>query len=335
MAYIKGNIKQIIYKTDKGFTVGLFKVLDTDELDSYLNKLITFTGTFNEIKTETSYILYGDLKEHPRYGEQFDVAAYEQIMPESTNGIISFLSSKLFPGVGVKLATRIVDTLGESTLDLISDDYHNLLIVPSITEKKAMKIQNILKKENESYKIIINLQKSGFSMNEASKIYKYYKESSLSIINDNIYAIVNDVEGIGFLTVDRIAAQMEIREDDERRIEACIIYIMNDLCISNGNVYNELEGIFLGVSNYLHFTFTIEDLNYHLLKLNKEGKIIIEGSSYYLKDYYEAEVDNASFITKLLNNDATIFNNLDKKIKHLEKEYNLQYSDKQILAITS
>ena len=101
MAYIKGNIKQIIYKTEKGFIVGLFKVIDSDEADRYINKTITFTGTFPELKMDVDYILYGDLVEHPKYGEQFSVSSYEQIMPKSINGIISFLSSKLFPGIGV------------------------------------------------------------------------------------------------------------------------------------------------------------------------------------------------------------------------------------------
>ncbi|MDD4644129.1 MAG: helix-hairpin-helix domain-containing protein, partial [Bacilli bacterium] len=239
MAYIKGNLKQIIYKTEDGFIVGLFKVIDTDSLNDYLNKLITFTGTFHDFKMEMDYKLYGELVDHPKYGEQFLVTAYEQIMPETTNGIISFLSSKLFPGVGVKLATKIVDTLGDNALDLINEDYHNLLLVPSVSEKKAIKIHHILKKESDSYKIIIQLQKLGFSMNEASKIYQYYKESTMTIIEDNIYTLIDDIEGIGFLTIDRIGVKKGVLEDDERRIKACIKYVMRELCMTNGNIYND------------------------------------------------------------------------------------------------
>lgn len=333
MTYIKGNLRQIIFKSESGFIVGLFKVIDTDDNKGYLNKSITFTGTFHDLKMEVDYILYGDIVEHPRYGEQFLVTTYEQIMPESTNGIISFLSSKLFPGVGVKLATRIVNTIGANVLEMINEDYHCLLLVPTITEKKALKIQQILKRENASYKIIINLQNLGFSMNEASKIYQYYKESTMAIIEDNIYALVNDIDGIGFLTVDNIAALREIPENDERRIRACIIYIMTELCMTNGNIYNDLEDIYSSVTNYLHFDFSIEDFNYYLLKLNKENKVIIEDNHYYLKDYYETEVNNAKFIVKLLSNDNEEFGNLDVYIHKLETDYNLKYNDKQHLAI--
>ncbi|MDD2203259.1 MAG: ATP-dependent RecD-like DNA helicase [Bacilli bacterium] len=335
MTYVKGNIKHIIFKSDTGFNVGLFKVLDTDneEIEVYLNKTIIFTGTFSDLNNKVDYIFHGDLVEHPKYGDQFSVTAYEQIMPESKNGIISFLSSKIFSGVGVKLATSIVDTLGDEALELIDEDYHNLLLVPKMTEKKAIKIQTILKRESASYKIIVNLQTMGFSMNEASNIYKYYKENTMFIIEDNIYAVVNDIEGIGFLTVDRIAFQREIPSDDERRIKACILYIMGELCLNNGNIYNDIEDIYLGVTNYLHIDFSLDDFKLYLSKLELRREIVIEEDRYYLKEYYDSEVYNAHFIRKILKNKNENFDNLDKYIYKLENSFDLKYNEKQQLAI--
>lgn len=335
MSYIKGSVKQFIYESDKGFIVGLFKVNDSDNLDAYLNKSIIFTGTFHQLKLNMDYIFNGDLIEHPKFGEQYLVTSYEQIMPESTNGIISFLSSKLFPGVGVKLATDIVNALGDNVLDLIISNYQNLLIVPKMTEKKALKIQQILNKENESYKIIINLQNMGFTMSEASKIYKVYKEAALKILDDNIYNVISDVEGISFLTVDKVAALKEISENDERRIEACILYIINDLCLTNGDTYADIHDIYNGVINYLNFDFLIDDFNYRILKLNKDGLIIIEDDRYYLKKYYDSEVKNAKFINTLLSNPKDLNESLDHQIQTLEKEYRLKYNEKQKNAIKS
>lgn len=333
MAYIKGNLKQFIYKSEKGFIVGLFKVVDSDEASRYINKTITFTGVFPELKIGTDYILYGELTEHLKYGEQFLVSSYEQIMPDETDGIISFLSSKLFPGVGVKLATSIVDILGDRALELILEDYNNLLLVPKMTEKKAIKIQKILENERASYKIIVDLQNMGFSMNASSKIYNYYKESTMTIIEDNIYSIINDVDDIKFVMVDKIASQREMLYDDERRVIACILYIMNDLCSSNGHTYNKIEQIYKGVKSYLGFDLKEEDFNYYLLKLNKEGKIIIEDERYYLEDYYKSEVYNATFINNLLSVDDNNYSNLEKRIKKLESDDNITYNEKQLLAI--
>ena len=109
-SYIKGTIRNVYYKTDKGFMVGIFKIRETNdkELEEYLNKTITFSGNFHELIEEADYILYGDVSTHPKYGFQYKVTYYEKLIPEEKNSIISFLSSDLFPGIGLKTATKIV-----------------------------------------------------------------------------------------------------------------------------------------------------------------------------------------------------------------------------------
>lgn len=329
--YIKGKVRQIIFKSDSGFTVGLFKVIETDNND-HLNNFITFTGTFPDLNISKDYIFYGEITTHYKYGEQFLVSEYEQALPSSKDGLISFLSSKLFRGIGSRLATSIVNKLGDNALEIIVNDYETLLDLKGMTNKKALMIHDILEKEINSYKIIIDLQKLGFTINEASKIYKYYKEASLSIINDNIYTIIDDIDNIGFLTIDKIALNQNINIDDERRIKACIIYIMNELCLENGNVYNEINDIYLGVSNYLNINILFDDYKYFILKLNKENKVIIEDDKYYLKSYYDIEVYISEFLLKLINKEDKD-NNIDSYIKELEKEYKITYNEKQKQAI--
>ena len=135
-SYVKGNIREIFYKTDKGFMVGIFKVRETNdnELDNYINKTITFCGNFHELLNDCDYKLYGDVVMHPKYGFQYKVEHYEKILPEEKNSIISFFSSGLFPGIGSKTATKIVERLGDNTIDLILENYDNLLLVPSLKE---------------------------------------------------------------------------------------------------------------------------------------------------------------------------------------------------------
>ncbi|MDD3048539.1 MAG: ATP-dependent RecD-like DNA helicase [Bacilli bacterium] len=332
--YIKGSVREVFFKNDKGFMVGTFKVRDTeyDVLQEYLNKTITFTGVFPDLREDSDYIFYGDVATHPKYGFQFKVENYEQIMPETKNGMISFLSSGIFPGVGLKTATNIVEKLGDNALDLILDNYKNLLMVSSLTEKKALNIYRTLTKEANSYKNIIRLQNIGFSMNEATKIYNQYKDNTNVVIENNIYDLIEDVDGIGFITVDKVAFNLDIKSDDDKRIEACIIYNMLTLCLTRGNIYNNIEDIYLGVSQYININFEIEEFNYYLLKLNKENKIVIEDDKYYLKDFYDAEKNIASSISSLLDKDI-LETNIDKHIKKLEKSYDIKFNDKQKMAI--
>ena len=157
--YVKGIYTKNIFKTDKGYIVGLFKVKETDheELKNYINKTITFTGYFAALVEDDTYILKGELIEHPKYGLQYSVLEYERVLPEDKDGIVAFLSSDLFKGIGETLAKSIVDTLGNNALDLILKNKENLLLVPKMNVKKADIIYNTLNKYEESHKTVIYL----------------------------------------------------------------------------------------------------------------------------------------------------------------------------------
>ena len=146
--YIKGVYKREIFSTDKGFIIGLFRIKDTNDelMKDYVNKTVTFTGNLPKLNFDETYLFYGNPVKHPRFGFQYEVSKCERIKPEDKDGVIEFLSSDLFPGVGQKIATSIVETLGINALELIMSDYTVLLNVPKLTSKKAAKIyDNLIK----------------------------------------------------------------------------------------------------------------------------------------------------------------------------------------------
>ena len=124
MNYIKGSYSRSIYENGAGYYIGLFKVKETnsDVLSEYVGKTITFTGYFHELNDTDTYMFYGKLVNHPKYGEQFQVESYERCKPEEKDSIIEFLTSGLFKGIGEKKAKQIVDVLGKSTLKIILED---------------------------------------------------------------------------------------------------------------------------------------------------------------------------------------------------------------------
>ena len=132
MSYIKGKLRNLIFESDSGYKVGLFRIKETDDTELEFNKVVTFTGYFAELNTEDTYILKGRYIYNDRYGYQYNVDSYERIEPEGKEAIIEFLSSSLIKGCGEKTAIKIVDKLGENALDLILEDYTNLLLIRSI-----------------------------------------------------------------------------------------------------------------------------------------------------------------------------------------------------------
>lgn len=336
-SYIKGTIRNVYYKTDKGFMVGIFKIRETNdkELEEYLNKTITFSGNFHELIEEADYILYGDVSTHPKYGFQYKVTYYEKLIPEEKNSIISFLSSDLFPGIGLKTATKIVEKFGENTIDIILEDYNNLLLIPSLKEEKAKMIYDILYNEQLSYKTILYLEEKGFSVNESVKIYETYKANTVNIIENNIYELIDKVSGIGFKTVDKVALDMGMNKEDNRRIEACILYSMYDLCLTNGNTYSTFNEIYLRCYKYLGIDIDISTFEYYVLSLNKQGRIIIIEDKYVLKNIYDIETSIAKKITILSNKEKKELKHSNTFIDTLEKIFDIKYNKLQKQAIIS
>ena len=326
--YIKGNYRRTIYSSNN-YIIGLFKIKDTndDEMKLYINKVITFTGYFHELNEDDMYCFYGHTVDHPKYGIQFQVDEYERLKPEDEDGLITFLSSDLFKGVGEKLAKSIVDTLGQNVLEEILKDETCLLLVPKMTSKKAHKIYETLSKYEESHQMIVYLTDLGFNMKDSLDIYNIYKKDTINNIEYNPYMLINDV-GISFSKVDEIALKFNIQLNDERRIKACIIYVMNKITYNNSDTYLVYDEIIAGIVNYLKIDLDIEEVNLLLKELIDENKIILVNDKYYLKEIYDSEVNIINELSYLIKNKISK-KNLAESISKLEKANNITYNIKQ------
>ena len=333
--FVKGVFRQSIFRSDKGYIIGLLKVSETNiiEMQEYVNKTITFTGYFADLNENEKYIMYGEITNHPKYGFQFNVSDSERIKPDDKDGIVEFLSSDLFKGIGEKMAERIVDTLGDKVLDMILQDKTCLYQVPKLSEAKINIIHDTLVKYEESHETIVKLTELGFSMKDSLSIYNTYKSNTIRIIENDIYRIIDDVEEINFTKVDEIATTLNEDKFNLNRIKACIIYIIKELSFKKGDTYLSYSEIYEGVSFYLKTDIDSTLFDEAISELEGELKIKIEDDKYYLFEDYDAEEYIADKINYLINKEVTTYKNIDMRIKELEDKYGIEYSDKQKEAI--
>ncbi len=333
--YIKGNYRRSIFSSEKGYVVGIFRVKETniDALESYVNKTITFTGYFHELNEDDTYFFYGEELEHPKYGLQFQVTEYERVKPEDKDGIVEFLSSDLFKGIGEKLALTIVETLGEHTLERILEDPSCLNLVPKLTDKNAKLIYKTLSKYEESHKTIVYLTELGFSMKDSLLIYNKYKSNTIQIIEHDIYTLIDDLEEVTFSKVDKIAFHLNIEADNESRIKACILYTMKQLTFQNGDTFLTEEEIYDATIQFLRFDLNNEQFHEYLEEIIIEEKVVKEDSAYYLKEIYESEQEILNKLKILTNKTESIDKNVEKKLKELEESSGIFYNEKQKEAI--
>ena len=333
--HIKGTFKRTIFSSNDGFYVGLIKIKETDdeELSDLIGKQFTFTGLFAELTIDEDYIFYGEVIDNQKYGIQYKVNRYEKIMPEDKDGLIVFLSSDIFPGVGEKTAGQIVDILGENCLKEISNDYTVLLKVPKITEKKAIDIQNKLIKYNQSFETVVYLTNLGFNMKDSLKIYNHYLEDSIRVIKNNPYELIDTIDSISFSKIDSIRQKLDVNETDDRRILALIIHVMKNLCFQTGDTYLEFGLINNAINLVYEGIMTEETLSFYLIQLNSLGKIIIEDEKYILYEYYKNENYIAEAVYDLSNGKDFLIDDIDLKIEKLELFFDISYNDEQKKAI--
>lgn len=333
--YIKGTFKRTIFSSNDGYIVGLVKIKETDDADltDYVGKQFTFTGLFAELNTEEDYKFYGETVDNQKYGIQYRVTKYEKIMPEDKDGMVIFLSSDIFPGVGEKTAEQIVSYLGDDCLNKINEGYECLLKVPKMTTKKAMDIHAKLLKYNESYETVVYLTNFGFSMKDALKIYNHYLSDAIRVVENNPYELIDTIDGMSFTKIDALRSKTKVSVDDERRVMALIINVMKMLCFNSGDTYLEKSTIYGAVSSVYEESISEEVLEAYLVSLNQLGKVIIEDDKYALIEYYKSESYVAQRIYELTNKKDVKIKDVDLKIEKLENFFDIEYNDEQKKAI--
>ena len=332
MKYIKGKVRNIIYQNqDNGYVVAVFRVKETtdDKMNEYVGKTVTITGTFLDINLEEVFILYGEGIRHERFGFQYQVKSYEKEAITTEKALIEFLSSSLIKGCGEKTAEKIVELLGMEAVNKIKEDEHALDVIPTLSAAKKKAIRSSLLEYSDADDSLLKLKELGFSISEATKIYKKYGASTKYIMESNLYILT---EIMDFNKIDSIY-KTHHEELDEVRLKACLTEAMRRLSLSNGDTYYKEEEIKDALKK--EFGLILEDITFEniIYSLEEENKIVVEKDNFYLTEYYEAEKDITDNLFTLSVANTTPFYNFDQELEKLEEENKVHYNEDQKNAI--
>ncbi|WP_461177536.1 SF1B family DNA helicase RecD2 [Virgibacillus ainsalahensis] len=333
--YIKGELLYTIFHNEnEHFSIVKIKVQATNE--DYKEKEIVAKGYFSNLQEQTTYCFYGEFERHFKFGLHYKVNSYQTYIPDTRDGLIAYLSSDLFYGVGEKTATKIVEQLGEHAISKILRDPEELAEVPGI-KKETRELMIGKLRENQGFEhIVIYLSKYGIGLKMAQKIYQEYKEEAIDILEEDPYRYVFDIEGFGFQTADEIARLNGLSLTHPNRIGAGCIYVLQR-SIQEGHVYLPLEDCVHQMLNLLSSNnLTGEIISERLNELNTNKTIIIQNGNIYLPSLYYAEDGFASNLKRLINNpieDQTTLAELMKITGDIEEAEVLSYGKEQFTAI--
>ena len=332
MKYIKGNVRKILYENDNGYRVGLFKVKETNDEDmtEYSNKTITFNGVFLPLSNDIIYTFYGKLVRHPRYGLQYQVENYEINEIDDNDGIIMYLSSGLFKGIGPKIAKNLVDIFGMETIDAIKKRDTRVLTVSGMTQKKFENLVAELNKSSRDEENILELSKLGLTTKESFLILKKYSENIKKILEDNIYLLQNDID---FKKLDNIFLKTE-SEFDKRRVKALIKHLIMTICFDKGDTIVNKEDLYVNINGYFSTPLDVSSYKTYLEELESENEIITINDDIALYYFYETENILANKIKNLSSTTSHISKKtLDGYIENYEKINNIKLNKDQKDAI--
>ena len=329
MEKICGTVDTIIFASqDNRFTVlKLSPEKLSTQITVTLNGIAPLIGQLLEIE--------GEWVKHPKFGQQFKATTYKTVAPTEISGIEKFLASGAINGIGPAMAKKIVAEFGEKTLEIIAKSPNELLKVPGIGKKTAEKISASYLEQSELTEIMVWLENHGISNTYAGKIFAKYGSFAIDIIEKDIYRLFQDIEGIGFLTADKLAFNLGIQREDKRRIISGIDYALMQLCNNGHCCIPEMALVdktakILQVNNQIIFTILKERIDNG--SLNTE---VVGGETLIYPPYlYYAEKKVAMRLLQLQQSTEPLSeDNLSLFIKVWEKDNQIQLAQKQKEAI--
>lgn len=327
---VEGTVEDIIYKNlENGY--GVVNI-------NFNGTLLTCVGTIGNL-SEGEYVKFeGSYINTEKYGKQFSVKKIDVSSPDTLEGIERYLGSGLIKGIGPVTAAAIVDKFKLNTLEVIEFAPEKLAQVRGVSDNKAQVISSSFNEIKNMRKAVMFLQNYGISTNMSVKIYNIYQDKTISTISQNPYRLIEDVDGIGFLTADKIAKNMGILPESEFRLRAGILHCLKDASEKNGDTCLKFEDLKLSVKELLLIGENYEKLFElaieNLIITGGIKTVVVKGTNYImLSKFYYLENNVAQKVNLMLLNSAMTDLSVDGEIKSFQELSNITLHEDQIAAI--
>ncbi|MGT2929350.1 SF1B family DNA helicase RecD2 [Streptococcus dentasini] len=338
--YFSGTVERIIFENASNFfKILLLNIEDTNHPD-YEDSDIIITGTMADIMEDEDYTFWGEVIQHPKYGEQLKADRYERAQLTAA-GLIKYFASDNFKGIGKKIAQRIVEAYGDgNTIDKILANPDKLKQIPGLSKDSRNSFLAKLKSNYGTEQVLSKLAEYGLSNRQALDIFDTYKGETLDILQDNPYQLVEDIRGIGFKIADTLAEQLGIKSDSPKRFRAALVHALTELSIERGDTYVEARDLLEYAISLLENARQIEldptlvanELT-HLItedKVQNVGTYIFDNSLFYAEEGIKKHISRI-LETPLVQTPKA--ETVSAILKDIEEEFNLSYDSTQKTAI--
>ena len=324
---LQGSIGAVVYQNyENGYAVLRMQCED--------GQTVTVVGTIPKPSVGERLLVTGRWSSHQSYGKQFEAEFLERLMPQTETEILSYLSSRTIKGIGPVTATRIVRRFGAQTLQIMEQEPHRLAEISGISPAKAKDI-------GEAFRLQVGMRQlmEFFALHHlpaelAVRTYKLYGESTIDLLYDDPYLLMDDGLEAPFGAVDRFAIELGINGDDPRRVEAGILFELN-YNLTAGHSFLPEEKLATATAQLLSVeTQTV----YEGLNRLAEGERLVRDALAgitidYLPSLYEAELYTCRRLSELAKKSFPPNPHWERILRKTQQENGITYSPQQQQAI--
>lgn len=281
---IDGHVVAVIYFSEEtGYTVL------RAELDDGSQAIIV--GCIPMAAPGESITAWGQWTRHPSHGEQFKAEHTERVMPSGTEAIFDYLSSGVIKGIGPATAALIVSRFGDDSLAVLRDHPEKLATLRGISAKKAEDLSAAFRRQTGMRSLMEFLGSAGIGPVYALRLYRYYGDEALDIVQDNPYILASVQIGASFAEADNLALSQGMEGDAPQRVAAALLFELRHNS-DNGHCFLPVDKLTNAVVQLIGVEG--EQAREGLDMLLDSGEVEVEQVSNvqacYLTGLYEAEV---------------------------------------------
>lgn len=328
MDKLTGTVKSIIFRNaENGYSV--IEITD-DNGDEH-----TVVGSLPLVTVGERAEFTGEWTEHPTYGPQLKAKSSQTIAPATLGALINYLGSGLIKGVGEATARDIVSTFGMETLNVLEKEPERLREVPGIGRIKASKIALSFAMQKGMRDVMLSLQEFGITVAQSMKLYNTYGDLCIAKLKENPYRLIDDIEGIGFITADKLAVKAGFEPDSPFRIKAGLKYTLQ-WARQEGHTFLPRERLISVACQLLQADELPAEkmLDELIISGDVLYKLIDNVDSVFLPGMYSAESECAHRIMNVASRDSMqLMLGLNAQINALEKELKIPLAPQQRKAV--
>lgn len=309
MGFIAAFDKEIYYNPVNRYSVLRLKTADImipQEARSpykYSDHLIRFTAMGYDLpRNDTVKMDLEGSWVNGKYGLQFEVEQWKEILPSTEQGIRAYLASGSLKGIGGKTADAIVDRFGAHSLEILEHEPERLLEIRGITEDRLEEIKRGYAESRVMRELLLLLAPLKVTPNTAMKILEHFGMNGVELLRESLFRLC-EVPGFGFRRVDEIVRNSKGDLHDPMRIRGALFYTIEEARGRDGHLYIEIrrllkEALTL-LNENLNVPLTQEQVEQELIAMINLNVVVSSNNNIYLPQAYKQESETALKVAQM------------------------------------